>query len=278
MTVQLRDGTAPEAALRTLHDVLTGASNAGGGISPENALSSYLDWVERADGQLRNVFDEPEIWSALYSELHWRVRRMGEAEPRPLPLLRLEVGRQTERLEGLKSEIQRLQRWAEVSDGMCAVLDTNVLLHFQPPRQIDWQKVIGSQRVRLLVPIRVVEELDEKKYASNERLAKRARSLFSDLGDVLLSSGHEPTEVREGITLEVAQYDEPRQRPLDADWEILLCCLSLTAYSPDLVLVTGDIAMRIRAQALGIGLRTMPDQYLRSASSLVGDDTATGAP
>ena len=28
MTVQLRDGTAPEAALRTLYDVLTGASNA----------------------------------------------------------------------------------------------------------------------------------------------------------------------------------------------------------------------------------------------------------
>lgn len=266
MTAYLRQGSKPDVALRVLHEVLIHASNACNGFDQQQVLHSYLNWVEQAERQLRNVFGDPCIWESLYSDRHWRIRQMGNSEPRPLPLIRMEVERQIERLEHLKSKIQALQDWAGRSDGRCVVLDTNVLLHHLPPQQIDWKAVVGSDRPRLVVPIRVVEELDQKKYARNDRLAKRARSVLSDLGGVLLSTADEPVTVRDAIVLEIAPFDEPRDRPLDADLEILRCCLTLSAYCPDLVLVTGDTSMRIRAQGLKIEARLMPSRYMRTAA------------
>ncbi len=269
MSVSLRLGRTPDAALGVLRDVLGHASNASNGIDQQQVLRSYLDWVERAERQLRNVFGDPDVWMSLYSEVHWRIRR-GNDEPRPLPLIQMEVNRQIERLEHMKSKIQALQNWADRSDARCVVLDTNVLLHHMPPRQIDWKVVVGSDRVRLVLPIRVVEELDQKKYAGNDRLAKRARSVLSDLGGALLSTTDESVMTSDAVGLEVAPYDEPRDRPLDADLEVLTCCLALSAYSPDLVLVTGDTAMRIRAQGLNIESRPMPSRYRRSAAEPSG--------
>lgn len=85
MTVRLREGTTPDAALSVLHNVLIDASNAGGGINQDQALETYLIWVERSEGQLRNIFGDPEIWRSLYSDIHWRIRRMGDTEPKDVP-------------------------------------------------------------------------------------------------------------------------------------------------------------------------------------------------
>lgn len=147
------------------------------------------------------------------------------------------------------------------------MIDTNVLLHYHPPDQIDWGGVIGSDEdVRLIVPLRVVNELDEKKYVRGH-IGKRARSVMSRLGATLLSSNRTPRDLTQGVSLEVAPFSEPRERPADADWEILSCCLTLLPHAPGLVLATGDTAMRIRAQQLNIDTRAIPEKHFRS-----GDD------
>ena len=263
MFPDLRPGVSPEQASKTLVEVILRAGNVGSGLTLNHIKLFYLTWVEDAEGQLRNVFDNPEVWHGLYSGVHWRIRTMADEEPRPNRLIELEVGRQVDRLNDLQAGIDRIRRWIDRSPGRCVVLDTNVLLHYVPPNQIDWSAFLDpGDGVRLVIPIRVVEELDEKKYSRDSRISRRARSVLSEFGEALMSE--EPTSIRDGVWLEVGLHGEPRERPLDADWEILSSCRHLLPYAEDLLLVTGDTAMRIRSQNLGIETRVLPGEYLRS--------------
>jgi predicted ribonuclease YlaK len=147
------------------------------------------------------------------------------------------------------------------------VLDTNVLLHYQPPWQVDWTAVLGSAGpVRLVLPLRVIEELDERKYRDREKIAQRARDLLSELWKVLSPSkgGPAPLGGKPGITVEVFLDDEPRRHTLDADAEILEECRTLKAVGCPVSLVTADTGLSIRASALGIAVVPMPDKYLRN--------------
>ena len=147
------------------------------------------------------------------------------------------------------------------------MLDTNVLLHYLPVDQIPWPDIVGHQNVRLVIPLRVIEEIDAKKYAKRPDLAKRARNLLPALERMFGQAGA-PGRVTDGVTIEVPVDSGPRDRPADADEEILDTCRELGQFAGQPVtLVTGDTGMRLRAQAHGIATSTLPDKYLRGAQS-----------
>ena len=56
-----------------------------------------------------------------------------------------------------------------------------MLLHYVPPDQVKWSKVVKSSPLRLTIPLRVIEQLDEKKYTARDDLAGRARDYASRL-------------------------------------------------------------------------------------------------
>lgn len=58
------------------------------------------------------------------------------------------------------------------------MVDTNVLLQFQPPDQINWTELLHVAAVRLVIPLRVIEELDTKKHGRSQKLSERARELL----------------------------------------------------------------------------------------------------
>jgi len=75
-------------------------------------------------------------------------------------------------LKALRDDLkQRLER-ARAAPGAITVIDTNVLLHHQLPDSVAWREVVGQESVRLVIPLRVIEELDEKKLL-RERKAPR---------------------------------------------------------------------------------------------------------
>lgn len=263
MRVQIRDGLNPHTALSALDQLLIESSNVGNGTNWEQVRSGYLDRVEQATRQIEKHFSDPNAWVGLYSDWHWIIRRT-DNDPRPANLLRLEMDRQMERLKAAMATITAMLEWVEKADGRPVVLDTNVLLHHLPMRQVDWPSLVTGETVRLILPIRVIEELDEKKYARRDDIAKRARSVLSELREFLSPAAGTIQLVRDGVTLELAPHNEPRERPLDADWEILTCCNALKSYASDLVLTTGDTAMAIRARTFGINILSMPEDYLRS--------------
>jgi PIN domain len=143
-----------------------------------NAASAdnYVAWANGLERDLREWFSDVPL-GRIYTERFWRVSLQQSSR---LPeMLRLEAGLQVEWLSEVRKKVERMA--ARFSPpGAVAVLDTNVLLHFKPLDEIDWETIIGASPVRLVVPLGVVDELDQKKTIRGklgERSKTRARLL-----------------------------------------------------------------------------------------------------
>lgn len=266
MILPLRDGGRLADRERRLREVATEGRSVVGSPAGQDVLTyqkNYLVWVKKAETQLRNIFVDPAVWNHLYDERHWQIYKLTQTSPRAIELISMAATEQAAWLDELADNVKRLAARLGVAPGQLTVLDTHVLLHFQPPDQVDWPSVIGAQQVRLVLPLRVVEELDEKKYMARDDLADRARRLLSQLRRQLAPAAGVPTRVRDGVTIEVPVDDGPRRRTLDADQEILDTCRELQSDGQAVVLVTDDAGMDLRATSFGIQVVAMPERYLR---------------
>lgn len=266
MALNLKDGATPARAADQLQSCADqGRDIAGGAAGQVVAVhaNTYLTWINRAEIELRNVFVDPATWLPLRSEAYWKIRELREDSVRAIELINAEIGRQAERIEGYILRCKKLDHQLTAAPGVLTVLDTHVMLHFEPPAEVNWVDVVGVPQVRLVLPLRVVEELDEKKYAGRGDLADRARRLLSQLRAQLAVTSGGPVLIRDGVTIEIPVDDDPRRRTLDADQEILDVCRELRSGGQRVVLVTDDTGMTCRAWALSIEVLSMPEIYLR---------------
>lgn len=269
--LRLKDGINPQQILDQVPPLITQARNViGRGVGVNAATDmreAYLMWVEDVEVRLRSLTRDPHLASVLQTTRHWRIRELGPGSPRPFPLIQAEIDVQREWLEGIVEDVRRRMAHAASAPGHPTVLDTHVLLHFEPPEMIPWPTVLKQPAVRLIVPLRVVEELDAKKYARRDDLAGRARRILPQL-ERCLGSGGGPGQVREGVTIEVPPVGEGRIRFENADEEILGVAEELRQFGQQQVsLVTADTAMRIRAQAHGVDVAYLPAEYERRRAS-----------
>lgn len=148
------------------------------------------------------------------------------------------------------------------------VLDTNVLMHCRLFDEMPWHDVFGADQVRLIIPLAVLDELDQKAYSGNKRLAKRAGKVLARLTPYLDEIERDgiaaiPTVGANHITtLEILGEDEQHQRPENIDLEILRRAQFLAALTAkDVVVVTADRGMRVRGKARGIRVITLDESY-----------------
>jgi predicted ribonuclease YlaK len=76
--------------------------------------------------------------------------------------------------------------------------------------------------VRLVVPLLVLDELDDKTFSANNRLSKRADKVlreFDRFMDQVVESG--TAEIRPTVTLEVLLDEDDHRRRTNADTELL---------------------------------------------------------
>lgn len=266
MMLRFHDGTNLAATIEQLSECVRkgqdlGASAAGQG--DWSHLNDYVRWVATTESQLRNAFTDVAIVHHLRSRAYWAIRDSDRQAFRVIELVNTEVAEQLTWLEGLTDRLRRLQVRLDEAPGRAVVLDTNVLLHYEVPWEVKWDTVVRQEDVRLVVPLRVVEELDEKKYTSRNDLADRARRLLSQLWEMLKDSAGGPVWAREHVTIEVLIEEGTRIRTVDADEEILDSCQQLRNVGRPPILVTGDTGMSLRAKALRLDVARMPDKYRR---------------
>jgi predicted ribonuclease YlaK len=188
------------------------------------------------------------------------------SDTRPVPLIDGEMRYQKNALNRLQIDLEtRLGRAR--GDALIAVLDTHTLLHHEPSESIPWSDIVGHSPVRLVIPLRVIEEIDAKKYSRPQWLRDRARAVLPHISDRVGLWGDPVAEIRDGVTLEVLVETGPRERPGDGDEEILDTCRELWEFSgrPEgVTLITNDLGMRLRANAIG-GIRpvSLADEYRR---------------
>ncbi len=129
------------------------------------------------------------------------------------------------------------------------VLDTNVLIH-------DPQAIFSFADNKVVIPMTVIEELDQFKKTSDER-GRNVRTV-SRILDSLRKRG----KISEGIKLDSGgilkvELDQEVQLPYNflsskADHRILGVALSLQNKGEKIIFVSKDINLRIKAEALGL--------------------------
>lgn len=261
--LHLNRGVAPQAFADNLNRLASEGRNVETSHrTADEARKSYLEWIERVEAMLVWGSRDPAIRAIPLTERYWRVQQLDLATAhRPFPMIAAESRLVSEALSDLASELQRRSTQMSAGAAGLVVLDTNVLLHHNRPAKIAWSAVVDAEPpLRILLPLRVVEELDEHKWSAKAELRNRARAVLADLEEVLGSAtrGH----LQPGVTLEIAGGIYTASRSTDADADILDSCHEVEQFAQQPVtLVSGDKSMRIRARAEGIKTIAMPAKH-----------------
>ena len=227
--MRLRSPGTIESAITTVRDLriwLTNAQNLGHGAAAHQ--DAFLTWCDdQARPYLRNLFASTE---ELHAELDSSYDRIAFApqmsERRMNSLVRREFKIWDERLDQLAVELAKQQQLAE-RPGHPVVLDTSVLMESRPSfADLDWHGVsptLAQGAVRLIVPILVVEELDDLLHDRDGERRRKARAATRTLRDL---HGFKPTEPavltgQADVTIEVFLDGDWHQRRPNNDAEII---------------------------------------------------------
>lgn len=243
----------------------------GGWARPDSwalAQNSYLQLVETLELALRSWFEDDDgAVAGLHGEHYKLIRDMTASTPRPSPLINDEAARQVRALERLRTKVQALAALRDRA-GQVAVLDTNVLMHYQRPDEISWAEILGATPVRIILPICVIDELDDKKYTGSDKMSHRADLTIKALRQYSadLRPGSAAT-LPGGTALEVFLDDPGHVRMANPDEELRSRCVLLQrAVGRPVTLMSGDLGAQLRADAHGLGHAEMPDKYAKDAT------------
>lgn len=266
----VRRGIDINYALETLGSLVTkGETIARGGGTFGPLFNDYLSWMEQLESHLRHIFRSEAIWRDVYSDRYWRIREMGDGRPvRPIPLISGEASAQVERLQTVASGLRRAQQEFDLSqEAIIAIPDSNVLVHYRRYNELDWCSVVGSKDVRLVLPLIVIDELDDLKSRGrpvSDRAAGVLRAMQKDRGE---AAPEMRIDVREGVTMQILVDPPGHERRTNNDDELLTRAEYISAFVGERVtLVSGDYGMRLRAAARGLRYVEPPEDNRLSAT------------
>lgn len=282
--MRLHPGTTLDHADAVLRDAETTWTNARGGTA--GLAAAYTDAVSGTYRRLKEAFATPDLASGIRSAAYWHllpiirdsqtirhttdpdVARGWVSSSRPInDALSTEIDDQVKALARARVKFDDLKALA-ARPGLPIVYDTNMLVHWYRPCDIRWRDVLRANKetvsqARLVVPLRVVDELDKQKYG-NGRLADRAGKALRYLQQAL--KDHPPGgQVRirdeDSTTLEI--WVEAEDRSSDADLAILRVAADLDVLHPTTSarVLTGDLGMQLRAQVMDLKVLQLPDSY-----------------
>jgi hypothetical protein len=274
--MRLRHGVTVEQAIQALGEIITESQQPRNIRQPSDLrikLNSYLNWIYGAQIRLRSIFADTELEDSLLARAYWHVS-MASIPPSP------ELGRLVDeelifqaghpgvpgdRSGRLGEVMDQLRGWRRLANrgGRICVPDTNALLHYTRFDQLPWRERIGQPVVRLVVPLAVIDELDNKKYARREEFQQRARELLILIDRYETAAPDAHVQLHEGVTFEVLPDERGHFRAPSTDQEILERCEFLAQVTGSAVtLVTGDSGVRINARARDIEVTKLGEEDL----------------
>ncbi len=260
-------GSEPVAA--QLRSIASRGHDIGGALSnyaSDQITNAYVAWINEIERALREYFLDPAL-NELHTARHFHICEMGASAPRLQEVVMAEGSWQAARLDVIAAELESTQkRLGGDPSATIAVVDTNVFLHCHPFDQIDWS-FVAQGLVRLIVPLRVIEELDAKKRERNSDIANRARQRIRWLRDLLVPVSSGRAALTNSVSVEAFVPVGPRDAEPSADTEILDTCDVLEAFTRQRVkIVTSDLGMQLRGahsrdRAIGFDVVEVPDGY-----------------
>jgi predicted ribonuclease YlaK len=137
-----------------------------------------------------------------------------------------------------------------------------VLLQCQRLDNVNWRQELKDE-ARVIVPLRVIDEIDSKKYGDSKRLRSIARELLPWIDSLFPNGDPGPVPLRDDATIELALAERPRYRPSDADEEVLDLAQDVARFAGKVKLMTADTGMRIRARSERLSVLFVPAAWRR---------------
>lgn len=246
--------------IETLTRVASELGNCRTGNGPAERRDCWLRWWSTADAQLRNLFADSDMAASLYvSQEKVRDVNLGAL---PLGLLNREIDVWVDRFEDLITELKALKPFIE-RPGHILVPDTSAFIEGTYFTELAWHAIAGvtdAEAVRLVVPILVVEELDDHKRGRGDRVPRRARSVLRRLWE-LHASGTAQAAVIPGRPVTVEVFGDGQwhvRRPVNDDEIIERAAAIGEITGQEVVLAAADYAMLYRAAAAGLKAAPVP--------------------
>jgi hypothetical protein len=251
-------------AIRNLVAALEAIKGGSAGTSQSDLRRQYVQWTEGAEPQLRSLFRTPHIWTDLYSDGFDRIlHNPGLADTRLIPAILLEVERQLDRLRHLDASLAAdRDRLQPIGGARVVLVDTNALVHGQLLPEVNWLKLVGTSSVKVIVPLVVIDELDELSYRSTET-GPKARQALKHLQELRKDRPpDDPVPMKpgeKGATIQLLVDRPGHVRRGNRDLEFLDHADYVSAVTDTkLVVVTTDYGMRLRAVARDHDWRELP--------------------
>ena len=152
------------------------------------------------------------------------------------------------------------------------VIDTNILIGFEPIAQIDWRLLCPNARsISIVVPNTVVGEMDEHKKSNDNRKRKRALDFNKFLKKIEDGNGKDTTLQSNHVTLRLILMPLHAQNnlPLEklsykvADDLIVAETVKFTQDHPDTIFLADDNNARRTAREMGIKVARPAEEWRR---------------
>jgi len=156
------------------------------------------------------------------------------------------------------------------------VPDTNVFVQFDSFVVLPWKEIAGQDDIVVVVLAAVVRELDKLKLEPRLRdrvreVLPRLEALFAN-GDTATLQDGTPARFEHGVGIQKIMDEHDLESRLGDD-RILAGVLKLQKAGADVVVVSDDTAVRLRARGLGVAVRAVPDKHrLASADPLQAEN------
>ena len=142
-------------------------------------------------------------------------------------------------------------------------LDTNILLHYQRFEDIPWKTVLGIvDDITVVICETVVAEVDKHKDGARSRLRDRAKKMSSYISSLLLDGVSGKVPVSFCPFVKPTKDEEERYELSICDNRIILSALHSGFSYEDIIIVSADNNLLIKAKSAGLGYHKMNDEYL----------------
>jgi hypothetical protein len=259
-TISVTDLKIPGKIDEAIEEVQRQHSACGSMRIATDLLPEFIRWCSEAERMFGNWFNPS---SHLFVELessHREARQLAGQNQAPLVIntfLNRERNAWLNGLEGAEAMLKVLKAYAEVR-GHKLVLDTSMLMEGDLFTEAKWEGVDPNYeggRIRLIIPILVIEELDELKVNRDGDRRARARRVIRELWDLHKGAPLRPAPLPKHpqTTIEVFLDDGWSGQWPGNDGEIIAqACGLATLFGDGLPLVTRDLSQAYRSAAVNV--------------------------
>lgn len=143
-------------------------------------------------------------------------------------------------------------------------LDTNIFLHFINFEQIPWGNLVDDSEFKIIVSDIVAGEIDKHKDGARGKIQKKAKVISKLFGDVFLEGKKLSISLDYCMSCPEKLPDEVRAKfnPSSQDDQILMGILASDYPKENVVVVSYDNPILIKAKANGLHFFKMQDEFL----------------